>query len=77
MHAVEELIDAQRSFKHCEIRVYTRFSSEWRDQRVTDGSPSEVAFWNSLISLMVEERHRRKEEIRRLESMFQTGRDPG
>ena len=48
-----------------------------RDQRITDGSPSEVAFWNSLISLMVEERHRRKEEVRRLESMFQTGRDPG
>ncbi len=77
MHPEDELIDALRSFNDCEIRVYTRFAAEWRDQRIHDGSPSEVAFWNSLISLMVEERHRRKEEVRRLETMFQTGRDPG
>ena len=76
MHAEDELIDALGSFNDCEIRVYTRFATEWRDQRITDGSPSEVAFWNSLISLMVEERHRRKEEVRRLESMFHTGHDP-
>ena len=77
MHPEDELIDALGSFNDCEIRVYTRFATEWRDQRIHDGSPSEVAFWNSLVSLMVEERHRRKEEVRRLESMFQTGRDPG
>ncbi len=77
MHAEDELLDALRSFNDCEIRVYTRFASEWRDQRVADGSPSEVAFWNSLISVLVEERHRRKEEVRRLETMFQTGHDPG
>ena len=77
MHAEDELIDALQGFNDCEIRVYTRFATEWRDQRITEGSPSEVAFWNSLISMLVEERHRRKEEVRRLEAMFQTGRDPG
>ncbi len=46
MHPEDELIDALKSFNDCEIRVYTRFATEWRDQRVTDGSPSEVAFWN-------------------------------
>jgi hypothetical protein len=76
MHAEDELIEALTTFNDCEIRVYTRFATEWRDQRINDGSPSEVAFWNSLISLMVEERHRRKEEVRRLETMFHTGRDP-
>ncbi len=77
MHAEEELLDALKSFNDCEIRVYTRFASEWRDQRISDGSHSEVAFWNALISLLVDERHRRKEEVRRLETMFQTGQDPG
>jgi hypothetical protein len=76
MHAEDELIEALTTFNDCEIRVYTRFATEWRDQRINEGSPSEVAFWNSLISLMVEERHRRKEEVRRLETMFHTGRDP-
>jgi hypothetical protein len=57
--------------------VYTRFATEWRDQRVTDGSQAEVSFWNSVISLLVEERHRRKEEVERLETMFQSGHDPG
>ena len=77
MHAEDELLDALKTFNDCEIRVYTRFASEWRDQRINDGSPSEVAFWNSVISLLVEERHRRKEEVHRLETMFQTGQDPG
>ena len=77
MHAEDELIESLRSFNDCEIRVYTRFATEWRDQRLTDGSPAEVAFWNSVISILVEERHRRKGEVQRLETMFQTGRDPG
>ena len=73
MQTDQEIIDALKGFNDCEIRVYTRFATEWRDQRITDGSPAEVAFWNSLISLFVEERYRRKEEIRRLEIMYQTG----
>jgi hypothetical protein len=77
MHAEEELIDSLRSFNDSEIRVYTRFATEWRDQRLAEGSPAEVAFWNSVISMLVEERHRRKEEVQRLETMFQTGHDPG
>ena len=76
MHVEDELLESLKNFNDCEIRVYTRFATEWRDQRVTDGSPAEVAFWNSLISLLIEERQRRKEEIRRLETMFYTGRDP-
>ncbi|HQU29580.1 MAG: hypothetical protein R3B83_17365 [Nitrospirales bacterium] len=67
-HAVN---DALKNFDDYEIRVYTRFATEWRDQRLTDGSPGEVAFWNALISLFVEERHRRKDEIRQLERMYQ------
>jgi hypothetical protein len=77
MHAEDALLDSLRSFNDCEIRVYTRFATEWRDQRLTDGSSAEVAFWNSVISMLVEERHRRKEEVQRLETMFHTGRDPG
>ena len=73
MQTDQEVIEALKGFNDCEIRVYTRFATEWRDQRITDGSPAEVAFWNSLISLFVEERYRRKEEIRRLEIMYQTG----
>ena len=76
MHLEDELLESLRNFNDCEIRVYTRFATEWRDQRLTEGSPAEAAFWNSLVSLLVDERHRRKEEIRRLETMFQTGRDP-
>lgn len=75
MRTDHEIIEALRGFNDCEIRVYTRFATEWRDQRIADGSPAEVAFWNSVISLFVEERHRRKEEIRRLELMYQTGYD--
>ena len=77
MHAEDALLDSLRNFNDCEIRVYTRFATEWRDQRLTDGSSAEVAFWNSVISMLVEERHRRKEEVQRLEAMFHTGRDPG
>jgi hypothetical protein len=76
METAQEILDALKCFNDCEIRVYTRFATEWRDQRVSDGSSAEVAFWNSLISLLVEERHRRKDEIRRLEIMYQTGRNP-
>lgn len=77
MHAEDELLESLRSFNDCEIRVYTRFATEWRDQRLTDGSQAEVSFWSSVISMLVEERHRRKEEVQRLEAMFQTGHDPG
>ena len=77
MHAEDELIESLRNFNDCEIRVYTRFATEWRDQRLTDGSQAEVAFWNSVISMLVEERHRRKEEVQRLEAMFHTGQEPG
>ena len=77
MNAEDELNDSLKSFNDCEIRVYTRFATEWRDQRLTEGSSAEVAFWNSVISMLVEERHRRKEEVQRLETMFQTGHDPG
>ena len=75
MQTDRAVMETLKEFNDCEIRVYTRFATEWRDQRITEGSPAEVAFWNSLISLFVEERHRRKEEIRRLEIMYQTGYD--
>lgn len=75
MQTDHEVNEALKTFDDYEIRVYTRFATEWRDQRLTDGSAAEVAFWNALISLFVEERHRRKEEIRQLEVMYQANHD--
>ena len=75
MQTDNEVNSAVKEFDDYEIRVYTRFATEWRDQRLTDGSPAEVAFWNALISLFVEERHRRKEEIRQLELLYQANHD--
>ncbi len=75
MQTDHEVSEALKTFDDYEIRVYTRFATEWRDQRLSDGSPAEVAFWNALISLFVEERHRRKEEIRQLEVMYQASHD--
>ena len=60
--ATMELIESLKSFDDSEIRVYTRFAAEWRDQRIAEGSPAEVAFWNSVVSLCVDERQRRKTE---------------
>lgn len=77
MQAEDELFESLRNFNDCEIRVYIRFATEWRDQRLSEGSPAEVGFWNSVISMLVDERHRRKSEVQRLETMFHTGRDPG
>ncbi len=76
MKAVRELTKSLESFDDCEIRVYTRFATEWRDQRLTEGSAEEVAFWNAIVSMLLEERQRRAAEVRRLESMFNTGKDP-
>ena len=76
MNAVRDLAKSLQSFDDCEIRVYTRFATEWRDQRLTEGSPEEVAFWNAIVSMLLEERQRRSSEVRRLETMYQTGKDP-
>ena len=76
MNTDSDLIESLKSFNDCEIRAYTRFATEWRDQRLADGSPAEVAFWNSVVSLCQDERQRRTIEIRRLETMFRTGVDP-
>ena len=70
------LLESLRNFDEEEIRIYHRFATEWRDQRLTEGSSAEVAFWNSLVTLCVEERKRRAAEVRRLETMYQTGMDP-
>ena len=75
MNAVRDLAKSLKSFDDCEIRVYTRFATEWRDQRLTEGSPEEVAFWNAIVSMLLEERQRRSAEVRRLETMYQTGKD--
>ena len=75
MKATVDLIESLKSFDDGEIRMYTRFAAEWRDQRIAEGSPAEVAFWNSVVSLCVEERQRRKTEIHRLETMYRTGQD--
>ncbi len=75
MDAVRDLAKSLKSFDDCEIRVYTRFATEWRDQRLTEGSPEEVAFWNAIVSMLLEERQRRSAEVRRLETMYQTGKD--
>ena len=74
--ATVELIESLKNFDDSEIRIYTRFAADWRDQRIAEGSPAEVAFWNAVVTLCVEERQRRKAEIHRLEAMYQTGRDP-
>ncbi len=75
MNAVKDLAKSLKSFDDCEIRVYTRFATEWRDQRLTEGSAEEVAFWNAIVSMLLEERQRRSAEVRRLETMYQTGKD--
>ncbi|GJL63086.1 MAG: hypothetical protein NPIRA04_17400 [Nitrospirales bacterium] len=75
MNAVKDLAKSLKSFDDCEIRVYTRFATEWRDQRLTEGSAEEVAFWNAIVSMLLEERQRRSNEVRRLETMFRTGKD--
>ena len=76
MDVAFDLIESLKSFNDGEIRAYTRFATEWRDQRLAEGSPAEVAFWNSVVSLCQDERQRRTTEIRRLEAMYQTGVDP-
>ncbi len=75
MNAVRDLAKSLKSFDDCEIRVYTRFATEWRDQRLTEGSAEEVAFWNAIVSMLLEERQRRATEVRRLETMYRTGKD--
>ena len=75
MNAARDLARSLKSFDDCEIRVYTRFATEWRDQRLTEGSAEEVAFWNAIVSMLIEERQRRSAEVRRLETMYKTGRD--
>ena len=75
MNAVRNLARSLKSFDDCEIRVYTRFATEWRDQRLTEGSAEEVAFWNAIVSMLIEERQRRATEVRRLETMYKTGKD--
>ncbi|MCA9473442.1 MAG: hypothetical protein MRJ96_11990 [Nitrospirales bacterium] len=75
MNAVRDLAQSLKSFDDCEIRVYTRFATEWRDQRLTEGSAEEVAFWNAIVSMLLEERQRRATEVRRLEMMYRTGKD--
>lgn len=64
------LIRSLQSMNDSEIRIYTRLATQWRDQRLAEGSSAEVAFWNSLIGLLIEEHQGRMREIRQLESMY-------
>ena len=73
--ATTDLIESLKNFDDSEIRMYTRFAAEWRDQQIAEGSSAEVAFWNSVVLLCVEERQRRKTEIHRIETMYRTGQD--
>lgn len=68
--------DALREFSDYLLREYLSFAGEFRDQRAEAASPAEAAFWNAIVNLCIEERHRRDAEIRRLECMYRTGRDP-
>ena len=76
MHTDHEVHDALKTFDDYEIRVYTRFATEWRDQRMEAGSLHEAGFWNTIVNLCIDERLRRDQDIRRLEYMYRTGVDP-
>lgn len=66
-----------RDFTDSELKDYTCFAGNFRDQRLEQGYMAEAAFWNAVVNLCVDERVRRNEETRRLEIMYRTGRDPG
>ncbi|RMH31251.1 MAG: hypothetical protein D6690_16875 [Nitrospirae bacterium] len=76
MKPVLALIESLKTFEDRTIRAYTRLAAEWRDQRLAEGASGEAAFWNTIVALCIEERQRRSAEIRRLEAMYRTGRDP-
>lgn len=65
-----------RDFSDIELRDYTCFAGNFRDQRLEQGAMAEAAFWNAVVNICVEERVRRNDEIRRLEIMYRTGTDP-
>ena len=65
-----------RDFTDAELKDYTCFAGNFRDQRLEQGAMAEAAFWNAVVNLCVDERVRRNEETRRLEIMYRTGIDP-
>jgi hypothetical protein len=65
-----------RDFTDSELKDYTCFAGNFRDQRLEQGCMAEAAFWNAVVNLCVDERVRRNEETRRLEIMYRTGKDP-
>lgn len=65
-----------QDFTDGELKDYTCFAGNFRDQRLEQGAMAEAAFWNAVVNLCVDERVRRNEETRRLEIMYRTGIDP-
>jgi len=65
-----------KDFTDGELKDYTCFAGNFRDQRLEQSCMAEAAFWNAIVNLCVDERVRRNEETRRLEIMFRTGMDP-
>ena len=63
-------------FTDGELKDYTCFAGNFRDQRLEQSCMAEAAFWNAIVNLCVDERVRRNEETRRLEIMYRTGIDP-
>ncbi|MDR4484010.1 MAG: hypothetical protein R3B95_12485 [Nitrospirales bacterium] len=76
MPHTEDLPNFLREFDDHDLQRYTCFSSEFRDQRMEDGSMAEAGFWNTIVNLCIDERMRRDQDIRRLEYMYRTGMDP-
>ena len=72
----DDLSISLRNFNDVELKRYTCFAGEFRDQRMEDGARAQAAFWNAVVNLCVDERLRREGEISRLEYMYRTGIDP-
>ena len=65
-----------QDFTDGELKDYTCFAGNFRDQRLEQSCMAEAAFWNAIVNLCVDERVRPNEETRRLEIMYRTGVDP-
>lgn len=70
-----DLAQYVRDFTDSELKDYTCFAGNFRDQRLEQACMAEAAFWNAVVNLCVDERVRRNEETRRLEVMYRTGMD--
>jgi len=57
-------------FDDTQLRTYTRFAADIRDQNIEEGSVEEMAFWKTLVELFVAERERREEEVKWLDSLY-------